>query len=102
MTTSTLQISIREFCECEGVSERLVVAVVEHGIARPLSGRKAPEWVFDTASAGWIRKAIRLRQDLEVDWVAVAMVIDLLQQREQLQLENRRLRQRLQRFALEE
>jgi chaperone modulatory protein CbpM len=101
MTTSTLQISIREFCECEGIPEGLVVTVVEHGIARPLSGGEAPEWVFDTASAGWIRKAIRLRRDLEVDWVAVAMVIDLLQQREQLQLENRRLRQRLRRFATE-
>ena len=101
MTASTLQISIREFCEREGVSQRVVVTVVEHGIARPLSGNVATEWVFDTASAGWIRKAIRLRQDLEVDWVAVAMVIDLLRQREQLELENRRLRQRLRRFAME-
>ena len=102
MTASTLQISIREFCELEGISERVVVTVVEHGIVRPVSGGETPEWVFDTASARWIRKAIRLRRDLEVDWVAVAMVIDLLQQREQLQLENRRLRARLRRFAMEE
>jgi chaperone modulatory protein CbpM len=102
MTKTTLHITLQEFCELHGVSERQVAVAVEHGIALPVAGSAVPEWVFDTAGAMWIRRAIRLQRDLEMDWVAVALVVDLLRQREHLQLENRRLRQRLRRFALED
>jgi len=43
-----------------------------------------------------------LHQDLELDWVAIAMILELQQQQEQLVLENRCLQQRLQRFLLED
>jgi chaperone modulatory protein CbpM len=102
MTTSILRITLREFCEREGVSEQQVVAIVEHGIARPLAGRVATDWVFDTGSAAWMKKALRLHRDLDLDWVATAMLVDLLRQRERLHRENRQLRQRLRRFLLED
>lgn len=102
MASSVLRISVREFCEVESISEQVVVTIVEHGIARPVAGESSTSWVFDTASAQWMKKALRLRRDLELDWIAVAMVVDLLQRQERLQRENRRLQQRLQRFLLEE
>ncbi|MBA6411897.1 chaperone modulatory protein CbpM [Parahaliea sp. F7430] len=102
MTSSILHISVRELCEHEGISEQQVTTIVEYGIARPLRGRNARDWEFDTASAGWMQKALRLRRDLELDWVATAMLIDLLQQRDQLHRDNRNLRQQLQRFLLED
>ncbi len=102
MTTHVLHISIHEFCEREGITEQQVVAIVEHGIVEPLSGHKSPEWEFDNTSARWMQKALRLQQDLDMDWVATATVIDLLRQREQLHRDNRRLRQRLQRFLLQD
>jgi len=102
MADSVLQISVTEFCEREDVSEQVVVTIVEYGIASPISGPDRDAWVFDTASARWMKKALRLRRDLELDWVAVAMVVDLLRRQERLQQENRRLQQRLQRFLLEQ
>ncbi len=102
MNTSILHISVREFCECEGVSEQQVVAIVEHGIAEPMTGQRSTEWEFDTATAGWMKKALRLQRDFDIDWVATAIVVDLLRQRERLHRDNRELRQQLQRFLLDD
>ncbi|MDP5069908.1 MAG: chaperone modulatory protein CbpM, partial [Congregibacter sp.] len=94
----TLQITVRELCECEDISEQQLVAAVEHDVVIPLAGDGLGDWIFDTAHVVWIRKAVHLRRDLDIDWVAIAMVIDLLREREQLNHENQLLKQRLQRF----
>jgi chaperone modulatory protein CbpM len=46
----------------------------------------------------WVKKAIRLNQELEIDWVAVALVLELLKQKAQLQRENQELQHQLARF----
>lgn len=102
MNISILRISVRELCEQEGISVEQVTTIVEHGIARPHSGKTQQDWEFDTTTAAWIRKALRLRRDLELDWIATAMLIDLLRQRDRLQDENQRLRQQLERFLQED
>lgn len=102
MTSTVLRMSIQEVCACERVSRQWLVSIVEHDIVTPVAGASEEEWLFDIGSVAWARKAIRLRRDLELDWVAVAMVVDLLQQQERLQQENRHLQQRLQRFLLED
>ena len=58
--------------------------------------------MIDATNAQWMQRAIRLQRDLDIDWVAVAMLIDLLREREQLSYENRILRQRLERFLAED
>ncbi|MFT4769055.1 MAG: chaperone modulatory protein CbpM [Glaciecola sp.] len=98
MTITTLQITVHELCECEDISESLLVAAVEHEIVAPAEGEGASDWVFDATHVVWLRKAIHLHRDLDLDWVAIAMVIDLLREREQLDQENQLLKQRLQRF----
>lgn len=98
MTELVLGISLRELCQYEGLSQQIIVEVVEHGIAQPVAGRDAGEWVFDTTSVHWLRKAVRLHSDLDIDWIAVAMVIDLLQKNEALQRQNQCFEQQLKRF----
>jgi chaperone modulatory protein CbpM len=98
MTETLLRISLEELCQLEEIESNLVIEIVEYGIAKPIEGQVAAEWVFDTTSVHWIKAAIRLYQDFEIDWIAVAMVIDLLQQRESLQRENERYQQQLSRF----
>ena len=93
-----LSISLHELCQYEGLNEQLIVAVVDHGIAQPVAGNSAVDWVFETTSAHWVRKAVRLHNDLEIDWIAVAMVIDLLKRNEALQKQNESFEQRLKRF----
>lgn len=99
MSMSSFQVTIHELCECEDITESMLVAAVEHDIVAPMAGQRAAEWVFDTTHVVWIRKAIHLRQDLELDWVAIAMLIDLLREKERLELMNQGLRQRLTRFV---
>jgi len=98
MTETVLSMSLRELCQCEGCTQEIIVEIVEHGIAQPVAGRTVVDWEFDTTSVYWLRKAVRLHADLEIDWVAVAMVIDLLRQNEALQKQNRSFEQQLQRF----
>ena len=98
MTEPMRQVSVRELCQFEDIEIEIVIEIVEYGIAMPLTGVAADEWIFDTGSVHWIKKAVRLHRDLEIDWVAVALVIDLIQQKELLERENLRYQQQLNRF----
>jgi len=98
MTDVVLRISLRELCQCNEFTEQLIVEVVDHGIAQPVSGREVVDWEFDTSSVRWLRKAVRLHADLEIDWIAVATIIDLLQQNEALQKHNQAMAQQLKRY----
>lgn len=93
-----LSISLQELCQCEGLTEQIIIEVVDHGIAQPVAGNNVIDWVFDATSVHWLRKAVRLHYDLEIDWIAVAMVVDLLQKNEALQRENECNKQQLKRF----
>ena len=47
MTDLVLSVSVTELCQYEGLSEQIIVEVVEHGIAQPVAGRDVVDWVFD-------------------------------------------------------
>jgi chaperone modulatory protein CbpM len=98
MSDIVLKVSLDELCAQEGITDVMVVEVVEHGIAEPLAGDDASNWIFESSSVHWMKKAIRLYHDLDIDWVSIAMVIDLLQQKESLLRENERLKIQLDRF----
>ena len=98
MTELVLNISLYELCQYDELSEQLIVEVVEHDIAQPVAGRSTADWVFDASDVHWLKKAVRLHTDLDIDWVAVAMVIDLLREKERLERQNRHIEQQLQRF----
>ena len=102
MTSTVIQITVSELCEREELSRPVVVQLVQYDIAQPLAGASIEDWVFDVTSAHWMKRAIRLQRDLDIDWIAVAMLIDLLRERERLSEENRCLRQRLGRFLVED
>jgi chaperone modulatory protein CbpM len=98
VSTNLIQMTVSELCECEGVSSTVVVQLVENDIAHPVMGKQVEDWVFDSNGVIWVKKAIRLHRDLELDWLAVATLIDLLRDRDRLARENRALKLRLQRF----
>jgi chaperone modulatory protein CbpM len=98
MSDVILKITFDELCQSQQISRKEMIEVVEYGIATPLAGDTLEEWVFDITSVHWVKKAIRLNQELEIDWVAVALVIELLKQKEQLQRENQNLQHQLARF----
>lgn len=98
MNNSLVQVTVAEFCEREGVDDELVLTLVELEIAQPIAGAHVGEWVFDATGAHWLEKALRLQRELELEWDAIGMLVDLMRQREALRRENAALRQRLGRF----
>ncbi|MEE4244130.1 MAG: chaperone modulator CbpM [Kangiellaceae bacterium] len=106
MSETLFSISFEELCQTEGVEGELIIEIVEYGIVMPLDKNTDPtryqQWLFDTGAVPWIKKALRLRQDLEIDWVAIAIVIELMQQKEALQKENESYQRQLKRFIKNE
>ncbi|EED34941.1 conserved hypothetical protein [Luminiphilus syltensis NOR5-1B] len=102
MMSTLVRITVSEFCEQEGLSRRTVAELVECDVARPLNEGSAADWQFDATGVHWMKRAIRLQRDFELDWVTVATMIDLLRQRERLLKENQNLRRQLGRFLKSE
>jgi chaperone modulatory protein CbpM len=101
MKGTLLRVSLAEICEREGVDTTLVTTLVELDIARPVAGERVEEWVFDATGARWLEKAMCLHRELQLDWEAVGILVELLRQREELHRENSALRHRLARFLAE-
>lgn len=99
MAETLLKITCHELCSREHIATELMVELVDYGIVRPIAGQQPTNWEFDTTSVHWLKTALRLAQDLEIDWLAVALVVDLMRQRESLQRENNYYQRQLQRFT---
>jgi|TARA_B110000503_G_scaffold140242_1_gene230579 chaperone modulatory protein CbpM len=98
MTNITLRIHLDELCLSADISQEAIIEVVEYGIVTPLEGDTLSDWVFDLESAHWIKKAIKLNQQLQIDWLATAMVIELMKKQQELIKENKQLKVRLSRL----
>ena len=92
-------ISLNELCQLERIESHHIIEIVENGIVKTIANANSKDWEFDTSSVHWIKKAVRLHQDLEIDWLAVALLIDLIQQRDSLQREKEFFQQQLRRFT---
>jgi chaperone modulatory protein CbpM len=46
----------------------------------------------------WIKKAIKLNQQLQIDWLATTMVVELMKKQQELIKENKQLKVRLSRL----
>ncbi|MEL6837804.1 MAG: chaperone modulator CbpM [Pseudomonadota bacterium] len=68
------------FCDANA---DLVVRLVEHGVVTPVTQR-APEWEFTAPHIARTRKAARLMRDLGLNVAGVALVLDLIEERDAL------------------
>ena len=100
MNNHYIALSLVELCEAVELPEQTFVELVEHGIISP-SGDSPSEWTFDLTMVGIAKRASRLHRDLELDWAAIAVIVELLDERDSLKSENSALKQRLQRFLLD-
>jgi chaperone modulatory protein CbpM len=97
MNNENVQLTLSEVCEAVDLPQQTFVKLVELGILEP-EEKKPGEWSFDLTMVSIAMRATRLRRDLNLSWDAVAIVVELIEEREQLLAENERLHQRLQRF----
>ena len=76
------EISIVELADCAGLSEAEVRELVEFGA---LSPSDATRWTFSSTCVARVRSAARLRQDLELDTAAFALVVTFLERIDELE-----------------
>lgn len=92
-----IHITLQEVCSSTGLSRETVIDIVDHGIVEP-QGEVPEQWLFDDQCLCIVQRARRLQTDLELNWQGIALVIELLEQRDRLKAENDALLRRLQRF----
>ncbi|GAB3479877.1 chaperone modulator CbpM [Azotobacter salinestris] len=96
-TTLTVQLTLEECSQLVEAPAASLIEIVEYGIVDP-DGGSPRDWRFDAVALGRLRQALRLQRELELDWQAVAVTLDLLDEVARLKAENESLRRRLLRF----
>ena len=97
MANVTVTFTMTEFCLHTGVSEEELNEIVGLGVVEP-SDYESAIWLFDDHAVTVVLRALRLRQELALDWPGIAVALTLLEENTQLRQENRLLRQRLSHF----
>jgi len=94
MNEPSYVLTLTEITQCVRIPVETVIVIVDHGIVEP-RGQKPEEWRFEPHMLATLRRAIRLQQDLELDWAGIAVALSLTEQLHQLRGQNRLLRQQL-------
>ena len=81
--TAETSLNLQELCEICGISVDVLNELVRNDIVHP-GGNVPEEWLFDLMALQRIKRALRLRRDLEVNLAGVAVVLDLLDQLDEL------------------
>ncbi len=99
MAYSVTCISMEEVCRILVTTKEQIILIVEEGIVAPLD-TSSVEWEFEERKVLMIKKACRLQRELSLNWHAVAIVLQMMDEREVLLMENQRLQSQLERFML--
>ncbi len=75
--------TLDEVCVACNVDADWIVELVQHGVIEPV-GAAQPDWRFTRVTITRVAKAKRLQRDLELNPPAVALVLDLLDQIQEL------------------
>lgn len=93
-------LSLSELCQHCQVSAEILIKLVEHGIITPEGGavrkRRPHQWRFQRKEMIRAEKAFRLERDLGVNFAGIALVFDLLEERDDWRRQAYQLRRLLQ------
>jgi chaperone modulatory protein CbpM len=87
-----------ELCRCSEITELILFELVEHNIAIPLRGDEIHTWLFSVATLIQVKKATRIQRDLALDWPALSIILQLIEERDVLVQQNRLLEEQLDKF----
>lgn len=76
-------LSLQELCRFCQAEETWVMELVEHGVLEP-KGNTRGNWRFVGTSIVRAKKARRLNRDLGVNTAGIALVLDLLEERDEI------------------
>lgn len=86
MTTTIVHdlLTLTELCEHCNIEPMLVETYIAYEIIKP-SQVTTETWLFDATQVNRFQKALRLQQDLQLNLIGTALILDLLEERNQLQ-----------------
>ena len=90
----SVQFSFTQLCQMCRISPEMLQQMVAEGILQA-QGSRPSRWVFASTSVTRARRACRLRHDLDLDYAALALALDLMEDRERLEREVHSLRTQL-------
>jgi chaperone modulatory protein CbpM len=76
-------LSLGELCEICNISPDILNDFIAYEIIHPKHPDR-DQWMFDLAELKRVKRALRLQRELELNLTAVAVVLDLLDQIEEL------------------
>ncbi|UWQ48074.1 chaperone modulator CbpM [Leisingera aquaemixtae] len=82
-TAVVVSLSLEELCRFCQADRNWVIELVEHGVLEP-EGASVHNWQFHSLSIARAKKARRLNRDLGINAAGVALVLDLLAEREEM------------------
>jgi chaperone modulatory protein CbpM len=77
-------LSLQDLCRFCQADEAWIIELVEYGVIEP-RGSTADKWRFQGLNIVRAKKAHRLSRDLGINIAGVAMIIDLLEERQKIQ-----------------
>ena len=84
MTITQDLLTLAELCEDCHIEPMLIEAYIAYEIIHP-SQSAENTLVFDNVQINRLKKALRLQQDLQLNLIGTALILDLLEERNQLQ-----------------
>lgn len=94
MSETGSYLTLTEVTRSVRLSADTIVTIVDCGIVEP-RGEQPNQWRFEPQMVALMQRACRLQRDLELDWPAVALAMDLIEDLQRLRNENQRLRRQL-------
>lgn len=94
MSETSYYLTLTELTQSVRLSTDTVITMVDCGIVEP-RGEQPQQWLFEPQMVKLIQRACRLQRDLELEWPAVALALELIEDLQQLREENQRLRRQL-------
>ena len=85
------EFNLRQLCDICQVTPELLRVMVSEGVLSA-RGDQPSSWQFTAASVTRVRRACRLRNDLELDYSGLALALDLMEERDRLRAEVQQLR----------
>ena len=76
-------LTLSELCRFCHADDAWIVELVQHGVLEP-HGKGIEEWTFHAVHIARAKKAQRLNRDLGVNAAGVAVILDLLDERDAL------------------
>ncbi|UWQ35339.1 chaperone modulator CbpM (plasmid) [Leisingera sp. M527] len=82
-STVVVSLTLDELCRFCQADRNWVIELVEHGVLEP-DGGAIQNWQFHSVSIARAKKARRLNRDLGVNAAGIALVLDLLAERDEM------------------